>query len=100
MEKEIVIENKENNSCKLILRLELDEDDEKLLKKRLNLLALSTKLNNEQSEILETLYYRQIPLSNLLFLTFKSSPILLNTLTVYLLLLFHHNLCLVQEDWT
>lgn len=56
MEKEIVIENKENNSYKLILKLELDEDDEKLLKKRLNLLALSTKLNNEQSEILETLF--------------------------------------------
>lgn len=56
MEKEIVIENKENDSYKLILKLELDEDDEKLLKKRLNLLALSTKLNNEQSEILETLF--------------------------------------------
>lgn len=56
MEKEIVIENKENNSYKLILKVELDEDDEKLLKKKLNLLALSTKLNNEQSEILETLF--------------------------------------------
>ena len=56
MKKEIVIENKENDSYKLILKLELDEDDEKLLKKRLNLLALSTKLNNEQSEILETLF--------------------------------------------
>lgn len=56
MEKEIVIENKENDSYKLILKLELDEDDEKLLKKRLNLLALSTKLNNEQNEILEILF--------------------------------------------
>lgn len=56
MEKEIVIENKENDSYKLILKLELDEDDEKLLKLKLNLLALSTKLNNEQSEILETLF--------------------------------------------
>ena len=34
MEKEIVIENKENNSYKLILKVELDEDDEALLKKR------------------------------------------------------------------
>ena len=56
MEKEIVIENKENDSYKLILKLEIDEDDEKLLKNRLNLLALSTKLNDEQSEILETLF--------------------------------------------
>ena len=56
MEKEIVIENKKNDSYKLILKLKLDEDDEKLLKKKLNLLALSTKLNNEQSEILETLF--------------------------------------------
>lgn len=56
MKKEIVIENKKNDSYKLILKLELDEDDEKLLKKRFNLLALSTKLDNEQSEILETLF--------------------------------------------
>ena len=56
MEKEIVIENKKNDSYKLILKLELDEDDEKLLKKRLNLLALCTNLSNEQSEILETLF--------------------------------------------
>lgn len=56
MEKEIVIENKGNGSYKLILKVELDEDDEKLLKLKLNLLALSTKLNNEQSEILETLF--------------------------------------------
>ena len=56
MEKEIIIEDKKNDSYKLILKLELDEDDEKLLKKRLNLLALCTKLNNKQSEILETLF--------------------------------------------
>lgn len=56
MEKEIVIENKKNDSYKLILKLELDEDDESLLRKKLNLLALSTKLNNEQSEIIETLF--------------------------------------------
>ena len=34
MKKEIVIENKENDSYKLILKLELDEDDENLLKKK------------------------------------------------------------------
>lgn len=36
--------------------MELDEEDELLLKKRLNLLALSVKLSNEQTEILETLF--------------------------------------------
>ena len=56
MEKEIVIENKKNDSYKLILKLELNEDDEDLLKKRFNLLALSPKLNNEQSEVIETLF--------------------------------------------
>ena len=56
MEKEIVIENKKNDSYKLIFKLELNEDDENLLKKKLNLLALSTKLDNEQSEILETVF--------------------------------------------
>ena len=56
MKKEVVLENKKNDSYKLILKLELDEDDEKLLRKRLNLLALCTKLSNEQSEIIETLF--------------------------------------------
>lgn len=56
MEKEIVIENKKNDSYKLILKLELNEDDENLLKKRFNLLALCTKLDNEQREILETVF--------------------------------------------
>lgn len=56
MEKEIEIKNEKNNLCKLILKLELDEDDEELLKKRFNLLALSPKLNNEQTEIIETLF--------------------------------------------
>ena len=45
-----------NDSYKLILKVELDEEDESLLKKRLNLLALSVKLSNEQTEILETLF--------------------------------------------
>ena len=56
MEKEIIVENKKNNSYKLMLKVELDEEDELLLKKRLNLLALSVKLSNEQTEILETLF--------------------------------------------
>ena len=45
-----------NDSYKLILKVELDEEDELLLKKRFNLLALSVKLSNEQTEILETLF--------------------------------------------
>ena len=36
--------------------MELDEEDESLLKKGLHLLALSVKLSNEQTEILETLF--------------------------------------------
>ena len=56
MEKEIIVEDKKNDSYKLILKVELDEEDELLLKKRFNLLALSVKLSNEQTEILETLF--------------------------------------------
>ena len=36
MEKEIVIEHKENKDYKLILRVNLNEEDEDLLKKRSN----------------------------------------------------------------
>ena len=56
MEKEIIVENKKNDSYKLVLKVELDEEDELLLKKRFNLLALNVKLSNEQTEILETLF--------------------------------------------
>ena len=56
MKKEIEIRAKENDSYKLILKLELNEEDEELLKKRFNLLALSPKLNNEQNEVIETLF--------------------------------------------
>lgn len=56
MEKEITVEDKRNDSYKLVLKIELDEEDEQLLKKRFNLLALSPKLNNKQNEILETLF--------------------------------------------
>ena len=41
MEKEIEIKDKKNDSYKLIFKLELNEEDEELLKKRFNLLALS-----------------------------------------------------------
>ena len=56
MGKEVVIESKENDSYKLILKVELNKEDEQLLKKRLNLLALSPNLSNEQTEIIETLF--------------------------------------------
>ena len=56
MKKEIEIRAKGNDSYKLILKLELNEEDEELLKKRFNLLVLPPKLNNEQSEVIETLF--------------------------------------------
>ena len=56
MEKEIVIEDKEKKDYKLILRVNINKEDEDLLKKRFNLLALSPNLSNEQTEILETLF--------------------------------------------
>lgn len=56
MEKEIEIRAKGNDLYKLVLKLELNEEDEDLLKKRFNLLALSPKLNNEQSEVIEILF--------------------------------------------
>ena len=59
MEREIEIEHKEYKDYKLILRVNISSEDEDLLKKRFNLLALSLNLSNEQNEILETLsgYY-------------------------------------------
>ena len=56
MEKEIEIRAKESDSYKLILKLELNEEDEDLLKKRLHLLALWPKLSNEQGEVIETIF--------------------------------------------
>ena len=35
MEKEIVIENKKNKDYKLILKVDIDEEDEDLLKKKI-----------------------------------------------------------------
>ena len=56
MKKEIAINSKKNDSFKLILKVELDEEDELLIKKRLNLLALLPKVDSSQLEILETLF--------------------------------------------
>ena len=56
MEREIEIRAKENDSYKLILKLDIDEEDEDLLKKRFNLLALSQKLSNKQTELLEIIF--------------------------------------------
>ena len=56
MKKEIAINKKEDDSYKLILKTELDEDDENLIKKRLNLLALSPRLDSNQLGIIETLF--------------------------------------------
>ena len=56
MEKEIEIRAKKNESYKLIIKLELNEEDEKLLKKRFNLLALLPRLDNDQNKVIETLF--------------------------------------------
>ena len=56
MEKEIVIEHKEYKDYKLILKVNISREDEDLLKKRLNLLALSPNISGEQHEILGTLF--------------------------------------------
>lgn len=56
MEKEIIIEDKENKDYKLILKVNINKEDEDLLKKRSNLLALNPNLSCEQYEILETLF--------------------------------------------
>ena len=56
MGKEVEIRAKENDSYRPISSKNQNEDDEELLKKRFNLLALSPKLNNEQSEVIETLF--------------------------------------------
>ena len=56
MGKEIIVEGKRNDSYKLILKVELDEDDELLLKKGLHLLALNKNLSSKQIEILEKVF--------------------------------------------
>ena len=56
MEKELIVRSKSHEDYKLILKVDIDNDDEELLKKRFNLLALSQKLSNEQQNILESLF--------------------------------------------
>ena len=55
MEKLIAVENKKQRK-QIILEVDLNREDEDLLKKKLNLLALSQKLSNEQTELLETIF--------------------------------------------
>ena len=55
MEKLITVEDKEQRK-QVILEVDLNREDEDLLKKRLNLLALGQKLSNEQTELLETIF--------------------------------------------
>ena len=56
MGKELIVRSKNHEDYKLILKVDIDNDDEELLKKRFNLLALSPKLSNKQQEILESLF--------------------------------------------
>lgn len=56
MGKELIVRSKSHEDYKLILKVDIDNDDEELLKKRFNLLALNQKLSNEQQEILESLF--------------------------------------------
>ena len=56
MEREIEIIPKEDDSYKLVIKVELNDDDEELLKKRLNLLALSPNLSEDQVMIIETFF--------------------------------------------
>ena len=55
MEKLTAVENKKQRK-QVILEVDLNREDEDLLKKKLNLLALSQKLSNEQTELLETIF--------------------------------------------
>ena len=56
MEKEIVIEDKKNKAYRLVLKANIDEEDENLLKKGLNLLALNPNLSSLQIQILERVF--------------------------------------------
>ena len=56
MEKEIIIKRKVIKDYKLILKVEIDKEDEDLLKKGLNLLALSRRLSEKQSRVLENVF--------------------------------------------
>ena len=55
MEKLIVVENKKQRK-QVILEVDLDRENEDLLKKGFYLLALNQKLSNEQTELPETIF--------------------------------------------
>ena len=55
MEKLIAAENKKQRK-QVILEVDLNRENEDQLKKKLYLLALSQKLSNEQTELLETIF--------------------------------------------
>ena len=55
MEKLIAVENRKQRK-QVILEVNLNREDEDLLKKKLYLLALGQKLSNEQTELLETIF--------------------------------------------
>jgi hypothetical protein len=56
MGKEIIVEDKKNKAYKLVLKASINEDDENLLKKGLNLLALSPNLSSIQIQMLERVF--------------------------------------------
>ena len=55
MEKLIAVENKKQRK-QVILEVNLNREDVDLLKKKFDLLVLSQKLSNEQTELLETIF--------------------------------------------
>lgn len=56
MGKKIMVERKEDDSYKLILKIELDEEHEHMLKKGYIALALFQNLSKKQTEIIEKLF--------------------------------------------
>ena len=55
MEKLITVENRKQRK-QVMFEVDLNRGEEDLLRKKLNLLALSQKLSNEQTELLETIF--------------------------------------------
>ena len=56
MGKEIIVEDKKNKAYKLVLEANINEDDENLLKKGLNLLALNPNLSSLQIQTIEKVF--------------------------------------------
>ena len=55
MEKLIAVDNRKQRK-QVVLEVNLNREDEDLLKKKLYLLALGQKLSNEQTELLESIF--------------------------------------------